>query len=149
MHFVVNICFSFFSIHWFFHSLCPRMLLRSLMKLLYSLRFLTLFLHCCQSLLYSCTFSVQKLCLISGRSIKSSGILSPDGTIRPTKSHALGVSLTHLSVISRSHAWHLPYYANLTHFSQKSSKWAWFADLRMRSSQFNELAQEFAVLKLY
>ena len=64
---------------------------------------------------------------------------------RPTKSHALGVSLTHLSVISRSHAWHLPYYANLTHFSQKSSKWAWFADLRMRSSQFNELAQEFAV----
>ena len=66
---------------------------------------------------------------------------------RPTKSHALGVSLTHLSVISRSHACHLPYYANLTHFSQKSSKWTWFADLRMRSPQFNvnvELAQEFA-----
>ena len=81
MHFVVNSCFSFFSIHWFFHSLCPRMLLSSLMKLLYSLRFLTLFLHCCQSLLYSRTFSVQKLCLISGRSIKSSGILSPDGTM--------------------------------------------------------------------
>ena len=58
------------------------MLLSSLMKLLYSLRLLTLFLHCCQSLLYSCTFSVQKLCLISDRSIKSSGILSPlDGTI--------------------------------------------------------------------
>ena len=56
-------------------------------------------------------------------------------------------SLTHLSVISRSHACHLPYYANLTHFSQKSSKWAWFVDLRMRSSHFNvnvELAQEFA-----
>ena len=67
--------------------------------------------------------------------------------IRPTKSHALGVSLTHLGVISRSHACYLPYYANLTHFSQKSSKWAWFADLRMRSSQFIvnvELAQEFA-----
>ena len=44
------------------------------------------------------------------------------GFYRPTKSHALGVSLTHLSVISRSHACHLPYYANLTHFSQKSSK---------------------------
>ena len=81
MHFVVNICFSFFSIHWFFHRLCPRMLLSSLMKLLYSLRLLTLFLHCCQSLLYSCTFSMQKLFLISDRSIKSSGIFSPDGTM--------------------------------------------------------------------
>ena len=81
MHLVVYICFSFFSINWFFHSLCPRMLLSSLMKLLYSLRFLTLFLHCCQSFLYSCTFSVQKLCLISDRSIKSSGILSPDSTM--------------------------------------------------------------------
>ena len=69
----------------------------------------------------------------------------PRCAFRPTKSHALGVSLMHLSVISRSHAWHLPYHANLTHFSQKSSKWAWFANLRMRSSQFNELAQEFAV----
>ena len=81
MHFVVNICFSFLRIHWFFHSLCPRMLLSSLMKLLYSLRFLTLFLHCCQYLLSSCAFFVQKLCLISDRSIKSSGILSPDGTM--------------------------------------------------------------------
>ena len=69
------------------------------------------------------------------------------GDSRLTKSHALGVSLTHLSVTLRSHACHLPYYANLTHFSQKSSEWAWFAYLRMRSSQFNanvELAQEFA-----
>ena len=53
------------------------------------------------------------------------------------ESHAVGVSLTHLSVILRSHACHLPYYVNLTHFSQKSSEWAWFSDLRMRSSLFN------------
>ena len=64
MHFVVNI------IHWFFRSLYPRMLLSSLMKLLYSPRFLALFLHCCQFLLYSSSFSVQKLCLLPCRVIQ-------------------------------------------------------------------------------
>ena len=80
MHFVVNIILLLFLQY---SLVLPQPVSKDAVeifdaKLLYSLRFLALFLHCCQSLLYSCTFSV---CLISGRSIKSSGILSPDGTM--------------------------------------------------------------------
>ena len=139
MHFVVNICFSFLGIHWFFHSLCPRMLLSSLMKLLYTLRFLTLFLHCCQSLLYCCTFSMQKLRLISDRSIKVFWNTLPrwhnewpDLIVRPRRAHcgAKGGYDKNLQRIQGTgHSWSTLVANSLISLFLKISRLQWQMDL--------------------
>ena len=69
---------------------------------------------------------------------------------RPTKSHALGVSLTHSSITSRSHAWCLPALYKSHAFQRVKLKMGvvcWFEHAQFG---FNVLDTNlFATLKLY